>query len=138
MCHLILSIQFTTIHITCVMIKMLMEDTKFIKRTLIFGSYYRCLPVKWDSNQDTIVLKRSKQQNAVLLSLLIHGLALISRIFATFKHSSSLLQRAQAAIAMVTYLISFLIRLDLPIDPVTVHLVNYMIRQPADKFGKYA
>lgn len=114
------------------------KDVNLIKHNLSCGSMYRCLPVKWDTNQDQIVVRDPKAQRVVRWSLLLNAFAVLARIFIIFSHELNLLEQAEAAIAMASYAMSFLIRLDIPVDHGAVHLVNYLIRQPVEKYGKYA
>lgn len=112
------------------------KDINLIKHNLACGSKYRCLRVKWDTSQDQIAVSGSRTQTMVRLSLLLNAVAVMARIFIIFTHPLNLIEQAEASIAMASYAMGFLIRLDIPIDHVAVHLVNFLIRQPVQKFGK--
>ncbi|OXA38577.1 hypothetical protein Fcan01_26571 [Folsomia candida] len=111
------------------------KDINLIKHNLACGSKYRCLRVKWDTSQDQIAVSGSRTQTMVRLSLLLNAVAVMARIFIIFTHPLNLIEQAEASIAMASYAMGFLIRLDIPIDHVAVHLVNFLIRQPVQKFG---
>ncbi|OXA49006.1 hypothetical protein Fcan01_16594 [Folsomia candida] len=115
---------------------MLIEDIYLVKRNLNNGSYYRCLPVKWDCKQEKIGLHGAKSQKGVLLSLCVNCLLLFCRLFATFVNSRSIVAQSEAALGAIAYLTLFMIRCDLPVDHVAVKLVDFLIRQPNVKSGK--
>lgn len=109
------------------------KDINLIKHNLSYGSKYRCLPVRWDTNQDRIrsVVKGWKGQSLVRLSLLLNAVAVVARLFIILGRPLNLVDQAEAAISMAAYALCFLIRLDIPMDHLAVHLVNFLMRQPA-------
>lgn len=111
------------------------EDISLVKRNLKFCSYYRCLPVKWDSKLEKIVVLGTKSQKLVILSVFANFFVALSRIFATFTNSSSVMARSEAAIGAVIYTTGFLLRFDLPVDEVAVELLNFLIRLGNNEFG---
>lgn len=111
------------------------EDIILIKRNLHRASYYRCLPVKWDSKTGNIVLQDTKSRKVVIFTLLVNLAICFCRIFTTFAHSSSLIDKAEAGIGAVMYSIGFILRFDLPIDHDIVKFVVFLILHPNEKFG---
>ncbi|OXA54691.1 hypothetical protein Fcan01_11580 [Folsomia candida] len=115
---------------------MLIKDIFFIKRNLMYGTYFGCLFVKWDRKQEKVVVRSKGQKVGILTTLVVHFFICLTRFFVTFKYTSSLVDQAEAGMGAVIYTTAFLLRLDLPIDLVSVQLVNFLIAQTNNDFGR--
>lgn len=114
---------------------MFAKDIPFIKRSLRHGEYFPCLFVKWDNQSGKLVA--TSAQKIVILSVVINFCAAFCRLFYTVVSSSSLLDRAQTGLGAAVYVIGFLIRFDIPIDHVPAQLINFLIGQQTEQYGKH-
>ncbi|OXA53838.1 hypothetical protein Fcan01_10304 [Folsomia candida] len=106
---------------------MLNKDITLVKRNIKYGKYFACLPVKWDKRSGKVVIFQGAQKT-LILALLFNLCVIFCRLLSTLTGSSSLLDRAQAAIGAVFFVTGFLIRFDVPIDHRHVQLVNLLLK----------
>lgn len=99
------------------------KDLDLLILTLQYGRY--CLPIKWDSAKGRIATKSPRQQKCVILTLVVHFLITICRLYSISLHKS-VMDRAEPALIAVSYTISFLVRLDVPVDFSVVQLINFI------------
>ncbi|OXA53833.1 hypothetical protein Fcan01_10303 [Folsomia candida] len=112
---------------------MLNKDITFVKRNIKCGEYFVCLPVKWDKRSGKVVILPGAQK--ILISALLINLCVVfCRLLSTLISTSSLLDRAQAAIGAVFFVTGFLIRFDIPMDHVPVQLINFLLKEN-EEFG---
>lgn len=98
-----------------------------LQRYLRITEYLKCLPVKWCSVKGIIIIRSPNQQKLVILTILVHFLATLCRLYSTTLYPSSLLNRAEAAFGAIIYTYMFISRFDIPVDNGTVDIVNFMI-----------
>lgn len=103
------------------------KDIEILKRNLRYGNYFKCLPIKWDSVNERIVVKSPWQQRHVIPMLVIHLLATLCRLYSITLHPSNIMHRAEAIFGALIYTIGLSIRLDIPVDHGAVQVLNFVM-----------
>lgn len=112
------------------------EDIAILKRNLRYGTYFRCLLVRWASVTGRIVVRSSRQQRYVIAMLSVHFLATFCHLYSITLHQINLINHSEAAFGTIVYALSFLLRFEVPANPAAVQVMNFVLTSTTAEISK--